>query len=129
MVYGFKKYPLNGPFPKDIGVTENGTGLRIHYDLPILYRNDTENSGFFYCCDDSPCDSIDYDWPVLARTEVTAHEADLAIDVEIGTDLCRGRGFPFWIGYAYANAPFKVNFGGNIYGKNEDFQAPASTWR
>lgn len=131
MAYGFKQYPLNGPFPQVFSVIKAGKALSIEYDKPFIYRNNTENSGFFYCCGlDINCESSNYTWPVLPKHVITPYQDELRIEVEISFTLCPlQKGFPFWVGYAFENAPFKIDFGGNIYGRNDMFQTPAATWR
>ena len=52
MIYGVKKFPLNGPYPKSIKVL-NHTSLMVKYDQPFFYNPQSENSGkllvYIYC--------------------------------------------------------------------------------
>ena len=133
IAYGFKNYPLNGPFPRDIAVVKNGSALRISYDQPFTMGDKPHFSGFFYCCAQPPslCDSNNYQWPVLPKSRVSANESQLTVDVELaGSPLCPGwdRPLPYWFGYAYSNAPFRLNYGASIYGVDE-FRTPANSWR
>ena len=44
LVYGIKKYPLNGPFPKEVRLTKDRI-LVVQYDQEYLFQNNTSNSG------------------------------------------------------------------------------------
>lgn len=101
LAYGFKHYPLNGPFPRDITVRDsptvtNGAVLKIKYDQAFSYNSNTsaENSGFFYCCGGGAllekCDAKNYNWPVLPKESVVSvNEAEQRLVADITSFLYR----------------------------------------
>ena len=126
VAYGDVNYPSNGPLPVHVDVCTDSatTYINITYDKQISYNN-TEISGFYYCCQGSDCDSNNaIAWPEFGK-ELVSHPADSVIRITITDDVCGDHLSQPLVAYLWRNCPVTGYLAAPIYSVDE-YRLPAA---
>jgi sialate O-acetylesterase len=138
VAYGNSSFPANGPHPKELNVI-GGPTVSLKYNQKITY-NQTEISGFYYCCLDEfeHCDMLAKNWVEVKKESVKINSTALDIDVMniyVGELKECYRNFSsenFYrvphIAYLWRETPIKGYLAAPIYGKDK-FKLPSAPWK
>ena len=120
VAYGNPDFPANGPFPREIDVSDES--VLVRYDQEFTFDAD-ETTGFQICCSDPFRDGVDVCLPTK-RSEIEINISKRSIEVG-AKRACGGR--PRFLAYLWRDVNVLESENLPIYG-TDHCSLPAAPW-